>query len=274
MFFMSNKKEFRSEQFILNAFSQLNEFRSKAPYHDFEYYDSLITVGQFHPLFQRLHDYFPETRSVLDWGCGNGHISVHLINSGHHVASYSLQPVPSCFSSFNLEQKSRHEFTQGDYNDPVSLPYASNSFDAVISCGVLEHVREGGGDELKSLQEIKRILKPGGVFICVAFPNKFSYIQNLNVLLFGWKLRKIPYTVKYHKYTYSKKQVFELCSAAGLEVIDYRRYGFLPRNIFRRFPESMRRSERVARTINRVDWYLEKVFRFFCTSHLFVAKKP
>jgi ubiquinone/menaquinone biosynthesis C-methylase UbiE len=143
----------------------------------------------------------------------------------------------------------------------------------VISCGVLEHVREGGGDELKSLLEIKRILKPGGYFVCVAFPNRFSYIHNLNVLLFGWKFRKIPYTVKYHKYVYSKKEVLELCRAAGMEVVDYRKYAFLPRNGFRRFPESMRRSKRVADAINTLDGILAGIFSLFCTSHLFVLKK-
>jgi SAM-dependent methyltransferase len=48
------------------------------------------------------------------------------------------------------------------------LPYASNSFDTVLSQDVLEHVQ----DDLASAQEIVRVLKPGGrAFILV--PNRW-----------------------------------------------------------------------------------------------------
>ncbi|WP_241760378.1 4'-phosphopantetheinyl transferase superfamily protein, partial [Anaplasma marginale] len=35
------------------------------------------------------------------------------------------------------------------------------------------------GIEIKSLQEISRILKPKGLFICYHFPNKFSLIEKI-----------------------------------------------------------------------------------------------
>ncbi len=42
------------------------------------------------------------------------------------------------------------------------LPFANESFDAVFSCAVLEHVR----DPFTCANEIKRVLKPGGTLYC------------------------------------------------------------------------------------------------------------
>jgi SAM-dependent methyltransferase len=53
------------------------------------------------------------------------------------------------------------------------LPFDDRSFDAVLSCGVLEHVE----DPDASLDEIKRILVPGGSFYVYKLPNRRSYLE-------------------------------------------------------------------------------------------------
>ena len=45
--------------------------------------------------------------------------------------------------------------------DICELPFAKGSFDLVIACHVLEHVK----DDLRALAEIRRVLAPGGVAI-------------------------------------------------------------------------------------------------------------
>src|SRR5207253_7876123 len=57
--------------------------------------------------------------------------------------------------------------------DPRRLPFADHSFDAVLSCGVLEHVE----DPDASLEEIRRVLVPGGTLYVYKLPNRTSYLE-------------------------------------------------------------------------------------------------
>jgi len=52
-------------------------------------------------------------------------------------------------------------------------PYL-DKFDAVVSVGVLEHVKETGGSEIGSLREIFRILKLNGYLSVTTFPTSLA----------------------------------------------------------------------------------------------------
>ena len=75
--------------------------------------------------------------AVLDWGCGWGQNSRLLQDNGLDVCSFDFRPdgpeevVP-------LERFPGLEARLS--SDPVRLPYDADRFDAVLSCGVLEHV--------------------------------------------------------------------------------------------------------------------------------------
>ena len=58
-------------------------------------------------------------------------------------------------------------------SEPVALPFDDDAFDAVLSMGVLEHVM----DPDASLEELRRVLVPGGVIHCYKLPNRFSYLE-------------------------------------------------------------------------------------------------
>ena len=55
----------------------------------------------------------------------------------------------------------------------MRLPFEDNSFNAVLSCGVLEHVQDPGG----SLDELHRVLQPGGRLYVYKLPNRLSYLE-------------------------------------------------------------------------------------------------
>lgn len=62
----------------------------------------------------------------------------------------------------------------------LELPYESDSFDAVVSVSVLEHIK----DIDKAVSEIKRVLKPGGISV-LSFPAK-NKITNSFFRLVGY----------------------------------------------------------------------------------------
>ena len=91
---------------------------------------------------------------LLDVGTGNGEIADYL-NKDFHVISIDVKDQRSCKSNF-------HFLIANEY-----LPFQSNFFDVVVSNHVLEHVR----DSKHHIDEIYRVIKPGG-WLYLATPNR------------------------------------------------------------------------------------------------------
>jgi SAM-dependent methyltransferase len=107
---------------------------------------------------------------VLDWGCGFGQVTSLLHGRGVAVESYDFQ----AGASVREEPLPRYpELSMTVSGEPVALPYPDNRFGAVVSCGVLEHVPEPDA----SLDEIHRILVPGGRLFVYKLPNRHSYLE-------------------------------------------------------------------------------------------------
>jgi SAM-dependent methyltransferase len=161
----------------------------------------------------------PKGARVLDWGCGNGHFSYFLASMGFNVTGYSFLGYPRLMR----ESAQKFDFVQGSESDPRRLPFRDEEFDAVVSLGVLEHVRETGGDERASLGEIQRVLKPGGVFLCAHLPNRRSWIEFLSRNFLPSRFR--------HLYRFTRRDINDLWSSAGFTIRKISRYGWLPRNV-------------------------------------------
>jgi ubiquinone/menaquinone biosynthesis C-methylase UbiE len=261
------------ELFLNSIFPELHRLAANDKSLSTEYFDRLVTAQQFRVMFAAIHDFALPGTNVLDWGCGLGHISYCLDKLGYTTSAFSIQDRPALIDFMVQNQGKTIDFQKGSEQDPIGLPYGDETFDSVVSCGVLEHVREGGGNEVSSLGEIKRILKKNGTFICAHFPNKFGLIYLLSKAFATREERESPYTIGYHKYTYSKKQVFKLCEQGGLKIAYYARYNLLPRNIFNRMGGSLGNNPRFSQCVNTFDSILGFIVPVFCTAHIFVAKK-
>ncbi|MCT0224384.1 bifunctional 2-polyprenyl-6-hydroxyphenol methylase/3-demethylubiquinol 3-O-methyltransferase UbiG [Synechococcus sp. CS-1328] len=145
---------------------------------------------------------------ILDWGCGNGHISCFLLEAGYtQIHCYAFRP-PALISS-DACRDGRVTIHVANKRHGSSIPLPSCSFQTVLSIGVLEHVRETGGTEIESLREINRILRDGGRLIGYHLPNVLSPIEALSRLLPG----------KYHhQYLFRRNQVVNLLDQAGFSV--------------------------------------------------------
>ncbi len=227
---------------------------------DLYQFGSLIAANQYRRLYGLANEYAAPGMKVLDWGCGNGHFSYALLRFGYEVFGYSFDDF--CLRKYLDET---YEFIQGNAGSPSALPYPNGFFDAVFSVGVLEHVRETGGNEVASLREIFRILRPSGHFVCYHFPNRYTLVEAMAAYFPEKHL---------HRYRYTQRSIIELCRQAGLDLLRVQRYGFLPRNEWNRLPWTIRNARLVAGAWNLLDNLLSYPFSILCQNYLFVAKKP
>jgi SAM-dependent methyltransferase len=221
-----------------------------------------LTAGQYRPLYEIFLGRFRKGERVLDWGGGNGHFSYFLAGQGFETHVFSLEEAPPVL---RLLDQGSTAYVKGGKNDPVSLPYPADYFDVVVSVGVLEHVRESGGDDRASLREIERILKPGGTFVSYHVPNRWSWIEFLSSFFPG---------KHHHRWRYSKRAFGALIEDCGFDLRGIRNYGFLPRWLMSRCPKRVADSRVVAGAYDYADRLLGGVFPFLCTNLAAIGIKP
>jgi ubiquinone/menaquinone biosynthesis C-methylase UbiE len=112
--------------------------------------------------------------SLLDVGCGQCHWSKILtpyLGKPAYVVGVDKDPTWAKGSAelkrFFKEQAAWFELCQGD---AMNLPFEDASFDIVTCQTVLIHV----GNPTKAIEEMKRVLKPGGTILCVEPNNRIQ----------------------------------------------------------------------------------------------------
>lgn len=147
-------------------------------------WELLFRSGFFPPRYQTLAapnatvvewaDTIPATGSVLDVGCGIGRHVIYLGERGFKMAGMDISPLGVKISQEACAER-QIDF-DGRISDMTTLPWADMTFDAALSTSTICHNLRA--DILKTLSEVRRILKPGGLFL-VDFPHKdtFAYQQ-------------------------------------------------------------------------------------------------
>ena len=97
----------------------------------------------------------PETGTILDVGCGSGQT---LTWFNQRFGSWRTLGCDISPEAVSAASRAGFEIAQAS---ALALPYPSATADVVITLDVLQHVPLGGGD-LTALQEMRRVLKPGG----------------------------------------------------------------------------------------------------------------
>jgi len=150
--------------------------------------------------------------TVLDWGCGYGQVSWLLRRRGLDVVSCDLGQSPGVRAIPELNSQ------QVDYlGHPYKLPYQAGRFAAVLSVGVLEHVDNFDA----SLEEIKQVLRPTGLFFVFMLPNRYSWAEKIADLR----------GVSVHPYKFNFRTATELLKRHGFAVNRRWRRNVMPRNL-------------------------------------------
>lgn len=153
-------------------------------------------IGKRAIVYGLLHKYLPQgnrnSRRALDLGCGAG---LNL----ERLSQYA-QTTGTDYYEEALHFCRRRGFTRLCKADAANLPFASNSFDIVTALDVIEHL----DDDRVALEELLRVMRPGGVLIVSVPAYRFLWTYWDDIL--G------------HRRRYTTAMMREAATSAGFQV--------------------------------------------------------
>lgn len=164
--------------------------------------------------------YVTHDSNVLDLGCGRGGVAEVIWRDVHLAAG-----IDPDMASLTGHRATGMPVVRGVAGD---LPFASDSFDVVVSVWVLEHLV----DPLGAFIEVRRVLRPGGHFIFLTpnLRNPLMVMNRLGKALPGLQRRVVPrvygrdeadtFPVRYRANT--ERDIKSYAQASGLRVHELR----------------------------------------------------
>jgi len=191
---------------------------------------------------------------ILDWGAGWGQASLLMWAHGLDVVAYDIEDKGAA-AGLLARTGVPYIIAPGP-----GLPFVDGEFDAVLNCGVLEHV----DDQVRALAELRRVLRAGGWLFTYHLPNRLAYTEWL-----GRRLGRF-----HHDRTYTRAEAVTLFEGVGFRVVECRPFHILPRNVWGRV--AGRLGERAGRGYERLDAVLLRVpgLSRFATAWALVTQRP
>lgn len=185
-----------------------------------------------------LPKYIRSGDKVLDLGCGNGRLVGSLAEFGYELFYFGLD------NSSNLLKQARKNFgfqykqvkIVWQEGDMQNLPFADRSFSVVFAIASLHHLPTFAL-RIKALQEIFRVLRPGGFFIMTNW-NLFTFSAFVKYNLLGqilgnlqqgfswgdfiipWKDSHGKVQARRYYHSFSLREINKLMEKAGFEVLE------------------------------------------------------
>jgi demethylmenaquinone methyltransferase/2-methoxy-6-polyprenyl-1,4-benzoquinol methylase len=172
--------------------------------------------------------------SALDLACGTGDIAFALAARGARTTALDITPRMLELAAAKPSRRGRPRWVAGDM---MALPFASGRFDLVTTGYGIRNVPLLAG----ALAEIRRVLKPGGLFLSLDFNRPSNalvrsvYLTYLTVVgsALGYVLHRDPDTYRYIPESIRRypgaRAVCGLMREQGFASCEYRRVlgGFL-----------------------------------------------
>jgi len=181
-----------------------------------------------------------ERMRVLDAGCGPGLLMVKLGERGYDVVGIDISD-----EMLRFARKSAAKFKEGQKaklvrGDIEAFPFGDNTFDMIVTAGVLEYLPTDG----RVLGEFRRVLKMNGL-LYIAVTNKYSYslildgiwevfrgnkhlarvVNHISRKYLGlWTIREKAFKVRKH----SPSGIREVLCRHDFQVIDSAYFGYMP----------------------------------------------
>lgn len=159
--------------------------------------------------------------SLLDIGCGNGRLAAAI-----PAVHYTGLDLSSQLLEIAKKTYSQHRFVQGSM---LQLPFPDQSFDIVACVAALQHI-PSEAYRLKALEEMKRVLKPGGTLFMMNWNlvEQSNYQRYLVAVdqgydpgdyLIPWKNDQGEVQAQRYYHGFRIAELAELCENAELQII-------------------------------------------------------
>ena len=159
---------------------------------------------------------------ILDLGCGNGALTVHLIKLG-----FNIYGIDASEEGIEIAKKSYPErfFLQDLSSGRLPKELADTVFSTIISTEVIEHLY----DPKAFIQFCREILsKSNGAELIISTPYH-GYLKNLTLTLFNkWDAHLDPLWSGGHIKFWSRKTLSKLLVNQGFELIQFQGCGRFP----------------------------------------------
>ena len=121
-----------------------------------------------------INKYFTKSGAkLLDVGCGTGRTTMPFVQMGFDVIGVDLVPA-MIYTAKEIAQEKSIEI---DYrvDDATELSFENNTFDYAFFSNQGWAQTPGAENRLRVLKEVRRTLKPGGIFIFTAHPRVWAF---------------------------------------------------------------------------------------------------
>jgi ubiquinone/menaquinone biosynthesis C-methylase UbiE len=183
-----------------------------------EVYDRWVSPAVVAALQDDLHESLiwklPKGARLLDVGCGGGQHAVRIVEQrpdlqvvGIDISSTMVKRARALALRANVSDKVVFEL-----GDAISLPFSSDSFDAVYCAGPLKQV----SNKTRLLAECHRVLRPGGRLLAMEINRGCSY-EDVSAFVNRTPLPELGrLLLKLYFSTYVSRQSIDLDDARAL----------------------------------------------------------
>eukprot|EP00249_Psilotum_nudum_P002193 c15099_g1_i1 orf=393-1130(+) len=145
---------------------------------------------QYSGLASLLQKYIPKTSLVLMVGCGNALLSEEMVNNGYReIMNIDISSVVIEAMQKKYQNVPQLKYMKMDVRD-MSY-FGDEQFDSVVDKGMLDSLMCGASassSAAKMLEEVCRVLKPGGVYMLITYGDPRVRIPHLKVHDSKWAI--------------------------------------------------------------------------------------
>lgn len=168
------------------------------------------------PWYELVQEYLGPVRGkrILEVACGRGGFVRLLASQGAKVVGADFSQVALQIAAGKQANGTADNSAALSQADAQQLPFADNSFDAVISCETIEHLAEPAA----AVREMARVCRPSG-FLYLTTPNYFNFMGLYRIYDKLLKRERVNEETQPHENYWTFSAIRKILRGAGWNVL-------------------------------------------------------